>query len=338
MKRCTLKIESVEPITLTQQEITQVLSLLNVPPTTYSEKPPLDLRVTLSNGNKLLVLENVGSVLKNCNWPTEKKRYFVFNITKSGLSWNYNALLGNNLDAHHEYRVDGSLLFTTHLPDIASTGTELVWEYAFQRVPLWQHHNAGESTMRFYQECLSIGHFAVPCRYPSDPEEQKKWKEAWPYWAHKLLKIGPDQWDFFISAIEGHFLEDIFTEAERVSDQFTPSRAFRRRLQELQATSRIINTGCFHGYEGNCVSFTVGNRVRLLWTLTGEQRQIFVVDSPAVSACYIFTNQAHAEDWATGRVRSAEAQEHALRIVHKGSWEERITKALEAMGVPTPTP
>lgn len=351
MKRCTLKIERVEPIVLTVQDISharfEAKDTITLAPDETEKIFPARC-VVFSDGRKYACLTKPLMVYSRGDPRRPRKTQWASWKEHAGWRWDLWKLNpkyeGVNLHLtvggpEHSPGLDGRSQKICLHTDCAA-GTELAWEYAFQRIPAWEgflsSREAGERSY-FFQDCLSVGKFAVPYTYPLDPEQKKKWKDAWPYWAQDLLKMNPEQWNFFISAIEGHYIGDVFTTEERAG-QFKYSRQFQDRLQQLHGASRVIRTGCFHGYEGNCVSFSVGKQVRLLWTLTSERGQVFVVDSPAVSACYIFTNQARAQEWAIGRIRATEAQEHAIRVVHRGSWEERISKALTALGIAAPRP
>ncbi len=209
-----------------------------------------------------------------------------------------------------------------HRADLLEVGDVISWRFPFT---LGRSFKNGERV-------VVSGDFDIPTTRPANEATWELFPRAQP-----LRKgVTGAQWGRMVEAITGQFPEAVFPHSG--GDDYL--KTVKERMKQLgkpkKAASTGATTGIFHGYAGNKVEFSVGSRVRLLWELARPgTTPIWVVDSPETLACYIFTVEQSARDWASGAIdyTVARARAHAF-VVHQGDWEARIDQTLAGLGVP----
>ena len=200
-----------------------------------------------------------------------------------------------------------------------AVGDVVAWRFPFT---VAQSFKNGERVM-------VSGDFDIPATRPKDERTWDLFPRAQPL---RKGVTGP-QWPRMIDAIAGQFPEEVFP---RGSSDLTELKSRMRQLgRPAKSAKKSTGTGIFRGYPGNQIEFAVGSRVRLLWELARSgQSPVWVVDSPETLACYIFTDEQAARDWASGTIDHTVARQRAQDfVVHQGEWEARIDAILAALGV-----
>ena len=221
-------------------------------------------------------------------------------------------------------------------------GDGLSWVHPFQRCAGFVPQRTGGIYIPapYSGDVISTGDFAIPWDKPENEAEWERWPQL------QFLRgrggITGRQWPRMLDACLGQFRNDVIPPGAGVAAIKERMRLCAKGPEGDEESASSPRSGCFAGYLGNFIEFRRGGKVRLLWTLRGSAGPVFVVDSPDVCACYIFSvgsdgegpARARAVAWAERSIGYEAARQSAFAfVVHAGDWQERIIGHLTALGV-----